>query len=110
MEQIDFDHPTLNDIMDTIEELNDIYYKAILYIYTEDRKLIIVTPTNKYTINMAMKDIIPMLDSRFKQCYRSCIINTERVCEKNYKEGYFITDTGKKVYMLSKKYKKDLEV
>lgn len=87
-----------------------IYYKSIIYIYTEDRKITIVTPTNKYSINLTMKEILSMLDSRFKQCYRSCIINVERVCEKNYKEGYFVTDTGETVYMLSKKYKKDLEV
>lgn len=86
-----------------------IYYKAILYIYTEDRKLVIVTPTNKYMVNLTLKEIFPMLDRRFEQCYRSCIMNTERVQEKNYKEGYFKTDTGEAVYMLSKKYKKDLE-
>lgn len=86
-----------------------IYYKAILYIYTEDRKLVIVTPTNKYMVNLTLKEIFPMLDKRFKQCYRSCIMNTDRVHEKNYKDGYFMTDTGESVYMLSKKYKKDLE-
>lgn len=87
-----------------------IYYKTIQYIYTEDRKLVIVTSSNCYTVNLTMKEILSMLDSRFKQCYRSCIVNVERVCEKNYKDGYFTTDTGDKVYMLSKKYRKDLEL
>lgn len=88
-------------------ELN-LYYKSILYIYreTEDRKLVIVTDTNKYMVSMNIKDILPILDSRFIQCHRSCIVNSQRVQAKNYKEGYFTLDTGEKVYMLSRKYKK----
>lgn len=89
-------------------ELN-LYYKSILYIYMEDRKLVIVTDNNQYRINFTIKDIISKLDSRFKQCHRSCIVNKNRVCRKNYKEGYFTLDTGEDVYMLSKKFKKDLE-
>lgn len=91
-------------------ELN-LYYKSILYIYreTEDRKLVIVTDTNKYMVSMNIKDILPILDSRFIQCHRSCIVNSQRVQAKNYKEGYFTLDTGEKVYMLSRKYKKVLE-
>ena len=88
-----------------------LYYKSILYIYreTEDRKLVIVTDTNKYMISTNIKDILKFLDYRFKQCHRSCIVNKLRVQEKNYKEGYFVLDNAEKVYMLSKKYKKDLE-
>lgn len=89
----------------------NLYYKNILYIYreTEDRKLMIVTDTNKFMIAMNIKDILPKLDSRFKQCHRSCIVNTLRVQELNFKEGYFILDTGEQVYMLSKKYRGELE-
>lgn len=85
----------------------DIYFKNILYIYreTEERKLIIVTPNNKYRVNMTIKEIQDSLDERFVRCHRSCIYNKTRVEEKNYKEGYFTLDTGEKVYMLSKKYK-----
>ena len=84
-----------------------VYYKAILYIYrdTEERKLIIVCDKNKYKVGINIKDIKSLLDARFVQCHRSCIVNKNRVQEKNYKEGYFILDTGEKVYMLSKKYK-----
>ena len=53
--------------------------------------------------------MLDKLDSRFKQCHRSCIVNVDRVEETNYKEGYFNLDNGEKVYMLSKKYKKLLE-
>lgn len=91
-------------------ELN-LYYKSILYIYrdTAERKLVIVTDSNKYMIGLSIKEIIPYLDYRFVKCYKSCIVNTARVQEKNYKDGYFTLDNGEKVYMLSKKFKKDLE-
>lgn len=91
-------------------ELN-LYYKSILYIYrdTAERKLVIVTDSNKYMIGLSIKEIIPYLDYRFVKCYKSCIVNTARVQEKNYKDGYFTLDNGEKVYMLSKKCKNDLE-
>lgn len=88
-----------------------LYYKAILYVYreTEERKLVIVTATNKYMVGLSIKEILPLLDSRFKQCHRSCIVNVNKIQEKNYKEGYFILDNGETVYMLSKKYKRELD-
>ena len=74
-------------------ELN-LYYKSILYIYrdTAERKLVIVTDSNKYMIGLSIKEIIPYLDYRFVKCYKSCIVNTARVQEKNYKDGYFTLD------------------
>ena len=91
-------------------ELN-LFYRAILYITrdTEERKLVIVTPTNKYKITMTIKEVMDLLDKRFVQCHRSCIVNKEHVEEKNYKEGYFTLDNGEKVYLLSKMNKKLME-
>ena len=85
-----------------------IYYRLILYIYrdTEERKLVIVTTTNEYKLNMPIKEIPQYLDDRFVQCHRSCIVNKDHIQVKNYKEGYFILDNGLKVYMLSKMNKK----
>lgn len=88
-----------------------VYYRTILYIYrdTDERKLVIVTDTNEYKVALSIKEILPMLDKRFIQCHRSCIVNSNRVEEKNYKEGYFRLDNGEVVYMLSKMGKKELE-
>ncbi len=88
-----------------------IYYRKILYIYrdTEERKLVIVTDNNTYIVNMNIKDILLQLDKRFKQCHRSCIVNVNKIEKLDFKEGYFVLDNGEKVYMLSKKYRKDLE-
>ena len=89
----------------------NVYYKHILYIYRDkkDRKLVMVTDSNTFTVSMSLKEILPMLDGRFKQCHRSCIFNTLRVEQMNFKEGYFLMDNGMKVDMLSKKFRKDLE-
>ena len=91
-------------------ELN-IYYRNILYIYRDkdERKLVIVTPNNNYKVTMAIKEIPQYLDDRFVQCHRSCIVNKNRVEEKNYKKGYFVLDTGDKVFLLSKMNKKLME-
>ena len=91
-------------------ELN-IYYRAILYIYrdTEERKLIIVTPNNKYKVSLSIKEMMNYLDDRFVQCHRSCIVNKNRVEVKNYKDGYFVLDTGEKVYLLSKMNRRMME-
>ena len=86
-----------------------IFMKDIIYIYrdTVDRKLVIKTTNNVFEVNLSINEIMKQLDSRFKQCYRSCIINEDRICKKDYVEGYFITDTGETVHMLSKMYRED---
>ena len=53
---------------------------------------------------MPINEMMEKLDDRFIQCHRSCIINDERIVEKNYAQGYFVTDKGEKVDMLSRKY------
>ena len=76
-----------------------IFLKDIIYICrdTIDRKLIIKTTNNEFIVSMTFDNIMKKLDKRFKQCHRSCVINEDRITEKNFVEGYFITDTGEKV-------------
>lgn len=87
-----------------------IYYRSILYIYreTNERKLVIVTDTNKFKIGITLTEMLDLLDDRFKQCHRACIINTERVQKYEWNKGYFILDNKERVDMLSKKYKKEV--
>lgn len=86
-----------------------IFYKDIIYIYrdTVDRKLIIKTTNNEFIVSLSFNEIMKKLDTRFTQCHRSCIINEDRITEKNYVEGYFVTDTGEIVHMLSKMFRED---
>lgn len=87
-----------------------IYYRSILYIYreTNERKLVIVTDTNKFKIGITLTEMLDLLDDRFKQCHRACIINTERVQKYEWNKGYFVLDSKERVDMLSKKYKKEV--
>ena len=88
-----------------------IYYRSILYIYREkdERKLVIVTDSgNKYKISLSISEMLELLDDRFKQSHRSCIINTDRVEKYEWNEGLFVLDTKEQVYFLSKKFKKEV--
>lgn len=89
-----------------------IYLKSILYIYrdTSDRKLVIVTEQNKYSVSLSLQEIINELDNRFKMVHRACIANDDHVEKYDWTNKCFILDTGEKVNMLSKKYKKEVNI
>ncbi len=88
----------------------NIYLKNILYIYRdkEERKVIIVTDNNKFTVGLGIHDIMNYLDSSFAIVHRACIVNKKRVEKFNWSEKYFVLDNGDRVDILSKKYKKDV--
>lgn len=88
-----------------------IYYRSITHIYRdkETRKIIINTDKTHYAIIMPLTDILNSLDDRFRITHRACIVNNDRVESYNWSRGFFILDNGKKVEMLSKKYKKEIE-
>jgi two-component system response regulator AgrA len=87
-----------------------IYYRNILYIHCApgERKIVIVTDSNEYTIGYTLQEMLKHLDNRFKIVHRACIVNTDRVEEYCWSKNYFVLDTGEKVDYLSKKYKKDV--
>lgn len=88
-----------------------IYYRSITYLYRdkEARKIIVNTDITNYSINLNVVDSLNYLDSRFMIVHRACVVNLDRVEAFNWAKGYFILDTGEKVHMLSKKYKKEIE-
>lgn len=88
-----------------------IYYRSITYIYRdkEARKIVINTDKTHYSIYLNVTDSLNYLDGRFKMVHRACVVNLDRVEEFNWSKGYFILDTGEKVHMLSKKFKKEVE-
>lgn len=88
-----------------------IYYRSITYIYRdkEARKIVINTDKTNYSIYLNVTDSLNYLDSRFKIVHRACVVNLDRVEAFNWTKGYFVLDTGEKVHMLSKKYKKEVE-
>ena len=87
-----------------------IYLKNILYVYRdkEERKVVIVTDNNKFTVALGIQDIMQSLNDSFILVHRACIVNKKRVQKYNWSEKYFVLDNGDRVDMLSKKYKKDV--
>ncbi len=87
----------------------EIYLDDILYLYrdTVERKVAIKTVKgNIFYVNKNINQIIEDLDDRFIQVHRSCIVNKNKVNVYNWANGYFVLDTGERVDMLSKTYKK----
>lgn len=96
----------------TSRNLNlQIYYRSITYLYrdTEERKLVVNTDNTNYSIYLNVADSLNYLDNRFKMVHRACIVNLDRVEAFNWSKGYFTLDTGEKVPLLSKKFKKEVE-
>ncbi len=88
-----------------------LYLHSIQYIYRdkEDRKVVIVTDSSSFYINLGVKEILSMLDERFKMVHRSCIVNTDFVESYDWNNSVVILKDGTKVNYLSKKYKRDVQ-
>ena len=56
-----------------------------------------------------VKDILELLDDRFKMVHRSCIVNTDKVSTYDWCNSKIILKNGTEVNYLSKKYKKGIE-
>ena len=85
-----------------------LYMNSINYVYRdkEDRKVVIVTDNTSYSINLGVKEILTMLDDRFKMVHRSCIVNTDKVATYDWNDSKIIMRNGDIVNYLSKKYRK----
>ena len=86
-------------------------FKNILYIYrdTNERKIYIVTDTNQFALSLNLVDALKLLDKRFAQVHRACIVNKGRVSNYCWSKNYFVLDNGNKVDLLSKKYRGNIE-
>lgn len=89
----------------------NIDYNKILYIYrdTSARKLVLVTDNNEYRMNKNIKDIIKILDDRFKITHKACIVNMDRVEALIWKENKIIFDNKSEIFLLSRTHKKEIE-
>lgn len=88
-----------------------LYLHTIKYIYRdkEDRKIVIVTDTSSFSINMGIKEILNVLDSRFKMVHRSCVVNTDYVSIYDWGNSKIILKDNTEVNYLSRKFKKEVE-
>ena len=89
----------------------EIYFKNIFYITRdkEERKIVIHTKEIDFKVVNTLSDILEKLDNRFVRTHRGCIVNKDHVVKYSFSDGYFILDSGKKVDLLSKKYRKEIE-
>ena len=88
----------------------ELHLKNILYIEKEERKSVIHAYGNTFKTSLTLEKLQERLDQRFIRTHKGCIANKEHIVEKNYGAGYFLLDTGEKVNLLSKRYRKEIEV
>ena len=88
-----------------------LYMHTIKYIYRDknDRKVVIVTESSVFSVNLGVKEILAFLDDRFKMVHRSCIVNIDKVSSFDWINSKIILTDGTEVNYLSKKYKKEFE-
>jgi len=82
----------------------------IKYIYrdTLERKCVIVTNNSEYRIAINISEIKEKLKKNFMYTEKGCIVNMERVEVIVWKDKKIEFDDGSKIYMLSKKHKKEI--
>ena len=88
-----------------ILDLNDILY---LSKDTFDRKTTIKTDYAEYRVRKSLSQLKEMLDDRFIQSHRACIINKTRVSRIDYSNRMIYFDNSDCTDLLSNKYKKEM--
>lgn len=88
-----------------------IYYKDILYIVFDPtkRKSIVITTNDKYEVNETLSSIYNRLHGNFRYSHRACVINKDRVKEKNLKDKLIIFDNNDSTDLLSRKYMREFD-
>ena len=88
-----------------------LYLHTIKYIYRdkEDRKIVIVTDSSSFSVCLSLKEVIGLLDDRFRMVHRSCIVNTDKVLLYDWLNSKIKLKDGSEVNYLSKKYRSEVE-
>ncbi len=95
------------------EEKGAIYTIAlqdILYITHDnvERRSVIVTDRTEYRVHKTLQDLKKLLDERFFQTHRACIVNTSRIRVLSKKKDQIIFDNDMEIHLLSKDHRKEL--
>ena len=78
----------------------------ILYIYSENKKTIIVTNYTHFKIKKSLKEIEKIVNNKVRRANRSCIVNTANI-NKIDKKTNTIYFTKAETKLFSNQYKKD---
>lgn len=87
-----------------------IKFDDILYITKEsfERKTVLKTDYTEFKVNISLSNIKDLLDDRFVQTHRSCIINKNRASKIDKQNRTITFDTGEIIDLVSDKYRKEL--
>lgn len=82
----------------------------ILYISKDsfERRTIVKTDYTQYKVRKSLSEIKGMLDDRFCQTHRACIVNKKRISRIDYSNRIIYFDNNDNIDLLSNKYKKEL--
>lgn len=90
-----------------IIDLNDIIYFTK---ETFDRKTTIKTDYTEYRVRKSLSALKEMLDDRFIQTHRACIVNRTRISRIDKSNRMIYFDNGEYTDLLSDKYKKEMDI
>ena len=90
-----------------IIDLNDILYFTK---ETFDRKTTIKTDYTEYKVRKSLSQISEILDDRFIQTHRACIVNRTRISQIDKSNRMIYFDNGDSTDLLSDKYKKEMTI
>lgn len=80
--------------------------KDIIYIYRDkDRKCILKTESNEFTITKSLIDLYELLDDRFVYSHRACIVNLDRIKLYDKRNRKILFDTNDFTYLVSNRFK-----
>lgn len=105
----------VNDKKIIVYESNGITYRLftddILYVVRDsvERKSIITTTYNEFTIPDTIPEILDKLDSRFYMSHRSCIVNTTMIKSVDWKNNIISFKGGKNIDYISRDKKKGIK-
>lgn len=105
----------INDRKTLNFEINSMSYRIhtddILYIQKDpiDRRCIIKTTYNDIPVTKNLNEIKDMLDDRFYQTHRSCIVNLEKIKDVDWKDNIICFTTGDKIDYLARDKRKGLK-
>ena len=80
-------------------------YRDILYFFSDNKKINIVTPESVIVFNGRLRDLLPQLPDNFIQIHQSYIINLDHMLSCTYES---VTMSGEVVLNISQPYRKEV--
>ena len=87
-----------------------LFLKEIEYVYKKpcERKLVVCTANQNYEVNMSLNKFLDMVDKRFIQIHRACIVNSTKVNFYNWTDGLITFNNNETIKYCSKTYKNNI--